>query len=185
MHYSGAETEILHHRYAQALIKLAQEENKLEKIEEDLMFFNNLIKKNKQFADILYHPEVDRNDKIELLEGVCKKLQLCPEIRSFLKLLANKNRFWLIHGVFLRYGDLYDLRRHRLKVWVKTAVSLKKSQLAKLETILKKRLNKDIFIQESIEPSLIGGLNLRIDSRVYNSALINRLKLLREDLARL
>lgn len=185
MHYNAPKIEVLHHRYAQALIEVAQENNRLDKIEEDLISLNTLARTNRQFAHILYHPEIDKDDKIKLLEDVCKKFHFCPEISSFLKLLAKKNRFRLIHGVFLRYRDLYDLRKHRIKVFVRTAISLKKSQLAKLKTILKKKLNKDIFIEEIIEPSLIGGLNLKIGSLAYNPSLVDRLKLLEEDLAKI
>lgn len=182
MYYSSPEVEVLHRRYAQALIEVAADNNRLDKVAEDFLFLNNLLKQNKDLAYTLYHPEIDKVDKLKLLEDICEKAGLCENFFSFLKLLLNKNRLKIIHGVFLKYRDLYEMRKSRLQVSVKTAAPLNKNQLSRLGTMLGSKLKKNIFIIDSVDPSLIGGLKLKIDSLVYNLSLADRLQFLKEKL---
>ena len=182
MYYLGPETEILHQRYAKALMQVAVEDKKLDKIEKDLLSLNQILKKNELLARIFYHPEIAKREKKSLIEKMCKESHLCDDIKSFLFLLAKKDRLRLIHGVFLKYRDLYDIQKRRQKVFVRTADSLGKQQISRLKKILDKILNKEIFIEEVIEPSLIGGIDLKIGDTVYNLSLLTRLQFMKERL---
>lgn len=182
MYYSSPEIEVLHRRYAQALIEAAAENNRLDKVAQDFVFLNNMLKQNKNLAAILYHPEIDKVDKLKLLEDICEKAEFCEDFFSLLKLLLNKNRLKILHGVFLKYRDLYEMRKSRLQVSVRTAAPLNKNQLNRLETMLGNKLKKNIFIIDSVDPSLMGGLNLKIDSLIYNLSLADRLQFFKEKL---
>lgn len=182
MSYLGPETEILHERYAEALIDIAEEAGKLDGVADNLTFLNELVRKDRLFAKILHHPEIDREDKLKALEAVSKKVQFCDEFYAFLKVLAKKNRLNLIHGIFLKYCDLYKEKRSKVKVFIKAAVSLSKAQIERLKEILSRTLRKDIIVEESIQPSLIGGLDIKIGDLVYNLSLADRLNLMGERL---
>lgn len=182
MYYSSSEIEILHRRYAQALIETAAEADRLDKVTQDFALLNNTLKQDKGLTAVLGHPEIDKADKLKLLESICEKAGFCEAFVFFLKLLLSKNRLKILHGVFLKYRDLYEMRKSRLQVFVRAASPLSKGQLSRLEKMLGDKLKKNIFIMDSVDPSLIGGLKLKIDSSVYNLSLADRLKILKEKL---
>lgn len=185
MSYLGPETEILHERYAEALIDVAEEAGRLDDIADNLTFLNELVSKQKHLAKILQHPEVAKEDKLNALAAISKEAGFCDEFYGFLEVLVRKSRLDLIHGVFLRYCDLYQERKSRLKVFIKTAASLSKAQIARLKDILSRKLKKDIIVEESVQPGLIGGMVLRIGDLVYNLSLVDRLNFMQERLTRL
>lgn len=182
MRYRGPETEILHGRYARALIDAATAGEKLDEVAKNLSLVSEMVRKNKQLSKILLHPGIDKAEKINLLESISKKARFCGEFRSFITVLARKNRLGLIHGVFLRYRDFYEQRKGLLKVFVTTAVSLSAAQLRALKGTLKRRLKKEIVIAQVVEPSLIGGFNVRIGNSVYNLSLASKAKLIKKGL---
>lgn len=182
MYYLGPEDEILHGRYARTLMAVAQESGRLDKIAKDIEAASQGIGENKLFAKIFSHPGIGKEDKQKLLEAFSKKAKFCQEFVYFLKLLAQNSRLNIIHGILLRYQDLYNLHKARQKVIVQTAVSLGREQINRLKTILGEILNKDIFLEQVIEPSLLGSFKLRIGNKTYNFSLVNRLKFLEERL---
>ena len=184
MKYQGPETEILHGRYARALIDVAAAGERLDEVAKNLSQVSEMVRKNKHFSKILLHPGVDKAEKINLLESISKQARFCKEFHSFIRVLARKNRLGLIHGVFLKYRDFYEQRKGLLKVFVTTAVSLSAAQLKRLKEVLERRLKKDIRISQVVEPSLIGGFNLRIGNSVYNLSLANKAKLIKKGLGK-
>lgn len=182
MSYLGPQTEILHERYAEALIDIAEEADKLDEIADNLTLLNELAGKGKQLRKVLQHPEIEKEDKLKVLEAVSKKANFCNEFRDFLKVLTEKDRLDLIHGVFLRYGDLCRAKKNRLKAVIKTAVSLNKDQIGRVKEILSRKLKKEIIVEEFIQPSLIGGLDIKIGDMVYNMSLFDRLNFMEERL---
>ena len=105
MRYQSPELEILHERYAGALMDIAEESGKLDEIEDNLSFITGLIKQDKKLARILQHPEISREDKLNLLKSIFKKADFCDEFFYFMQLLVKKNSLGLMHGIFLKYRD--------------------------------------------------------------------------------
>jgi len=182
MRYQGPETEILHERYATALFDIAQEAGKIDEVWENLQFFNELLKESADLRKILAHPGVSREEKLKALKIISGKRDFCGEFRGFIQVLAKNDRLGFAHGISLRYRDFYDKSKKRLKVFVKTAVSLSKEQTERIKGALKHQLKKDIMVEEIVDPRLIGGLDIRIGDMVYNRSLDKRLKLLKEGL---
>jgi len=182
MSYQGPNTEVLHQRYAQALIEFAEESNTLDKVLEDMAFFNNTLRDETSLAKVLHHPEVDKEKKRAIIDKICDKVEMCSQSVSFVKLLIAKNRLHLFHGTYLKYRDLYDIRRRRQKVFIESATALSKKQITNLKEILNKALKKNILIQESIKPSLAGGFNLKVGDKVYRLSVANRMSFIEEGL---
>ena len=180
----GPETEILHGRYARALIDIASSGEKLDEVAKNLSLISETVRKDKHLTKILLHPGVEKAEKMKLLDSISQQARFCKEFRSFIMVLARRNRLGLIHGIFLRYRDFYEQRKGLLKVFVTTALSLSVAQLKRLKGILKRRLKKEIVISQVVEPSLIGGFNLKIGNSVYNLSLANKAKLFKKGLGK-
>jgi F-type H+-transporting ATPase subunit delta len=182
MKYTGPETEVLHQRYAYALIETAEEAGKIDEVSENLTFLNKAIREDDQFFRVLKHPDISREDKLKLLEEVAKKGRFCDIFFDFIKLLVKKNRLSLIHGVFLKYRDIYEQRKHKLHIFVEAAISLGKDYISRLKEIFSKKFKKEIMVTEVIKPSLIGGFNVRVEDVVYNLSLADKFKLIEEEI---
>jgi len=182
MRYLGPETEILHERYARAIFGIAEDSKKLDEVAENLSCMNELTNENEALYRVLENPEVDKIEKLKVLGCISEKARFSEEFNAFLKLLVEKDRFSLIHGIFLRYRDLYDKKKKRLKVFIKTAQPLKKTRIEKLEGALSKTFKKDVKIAEILTPSLLGGLDIEIKDLVYNTSLAGRLEDIKERL---
>lgn len=182
MSYLGPETEILHERYAKALIDISEEADKLDEVADNLALLNELVRGERLFTKILQDPRIAKEDKLKTLEAISEKARFCDEFYDFLRVLTERDRLNIIHGVFLKHRDLYQGRKGKLKVVVETAVSLSREQIARLREVLSRKLKKDIIIEESIQPGLVGGLNIRIGDLAYNLSLADRLNLMEEGL---
>jgi len=182
MKYLGPEAEILHERYARALIAVAETSKKLDQVKDDLSLASSLIRENAELSKILLHPEIDKKEKTALLDNICRKVNFCSEIHSFVNVLVKNNRLGLIHGVFLRYRDFYERKKGILKVFITTADALDSAQKMRLKSMLKDAFKKEIALEEIIDPSLIGGFNLRIKGVVHNLSLASRVQLIKKGL---
>jgi len=94
--------------------------------------------------------------------------RFCDSFMDFLKLLIRKNRLNLIHGIFLRHRDYYDIERKKVKVFIRSAVELTQAQLDKLSGYLRSFLKKEVILDAEVDPSLIGGLFLKVHDRIYD-----------------
>lgn len=172
--------EILHHRYANALFGIARENEKEDVIMENLDILMRLVEGNKKIAKFLYNPVIGDEAKIKFLSSVAGEKKFCREFLEFLKLLVKKRRLRILHGIQLRYVDFYDSYKKRLAVLLESAYKLEASQVRQLKEVLAKRFGKEILVEQKIEPSLLGGLLIKVGDKIYDSSLRTGLLKLRE-----
>ncbi|MFH1645420.1 MAG: ATP synthase F1 subunit delta [Candidatus Omnitrophota bacterium] len=171
MYSLGPEAEVLHQRYAYALISLAKEENLLKKVADCLNFFVQLLKTNKEAELFFIHPEIGKESKHLLLSKIAEKINMPSSFFDFLKLLIDKHRIRLIHGIFLKYRDVYDDLMRRQKVFIRASASLTHTARTRLQNCLEKGIGKKILFEEIIDPSLIGGIRVQINDDVYDFSI--------------
>jgi F-type H+-transporting ATPase subunit delta len=174
--------EILHRKYARALIDLAKERNISQEIEEAFEKMITILKQNQSLSEVLLHPEISREEKFILIDKICKQDRFCDEFKDFLFTLLKANRFKLIHGIFLKYRELHDEAQGRLKVWVESAFGLDNQQKNRLVKTLESRLNRKIVLEASQTPGLIAGITIKAGSQIFDNSLNRNLELLRKRL---
>ena len=167
--------EILHQRYAKALFDLAREDSNTGRIMQELETLADIIHSNKEISQALRHPEISKDEKIKVLEEICEKGKPGKSFMNFLRVLTRKNRLNLINGILLRYRDYYDKERKRARVFVRSAVKLNQSQINKLLKRLCQLLKEEVTLEVKIDPSLIGGLFLKIHGRIYDASVVRAL----------
>lgn len=178
----GPEAEIIHQRYARALIAVAEEENILDKVEDDFSFFARLFKNNKDVEMFLVHPEISREDKHFFLSRITQKAKMPDPFVDFLKFLIDKRRICLIHGIFLKYRDIYDGLRRQQKVFVRSSIELTTLVRDRLKRCLEKGIGKKVFFEETIDKSLVGGIRVQISDKIYDFSIKTSLKKLQNKL---
>lgn len=172
--------EVLYHRYAGVLFEIAGERKAEREVMFNLEFLNEAIKKNEDINKILRSPIMEDEQKITLLRDIAKERKFSGIFVDFLKLLVKKRRMALLNGIFLRYTDFYNAHKKRVAVFLKSACGLEYAQLESIKALLAKKFNKDVLIHQSVEPSLVGGLSLKVGDRIYDTSVRIGLIKLRE-----
>lgn len=166
----------LHKRYAKAMFIHAKKYSDIDRIMRDIETLDEILHTSKDAFDILRHPETGKDERIDSMREIVKKAGLDNTLVDFLKVLVRKNRLDLIHGICLRFRNYYDEERKRTKVFVKSAVELSKEQIDKLLKTLCDRLKEEVSLDIKIDPSILGGLFVRIHDRIYDYTVLGMIK---------
>ncbi len=171
--------------YGEALFELAIEENKEKEMLEEVTLLSKLLKENQDFSDMMNHPKILKEEKIEALENVFKG-RFSDELTGFLVLILQKDRYKDIDGIL---ADFVSKMKEYLKIgiaYVTTAVSLKDSQKKEIEKkLLDTTSYETMEMHYAEDSSLIGGMLIRIGDRVVDSSIRTKLEHLTKELSNL
>jgi F-type H+-transporting ATPase subunit delta len=170
-------------RYAKALIEIAEEMNKLDKITKDVQFIDSLIKDSRELQLFLKSPIIKEDKKKEILKEIFSDSRVDPVTLKFILLLVEKNREDLLHDIVRTYRQLYDEKMGIVTAEITTAVEISDSEKKKIEKKILEltRANKVNPIYK-VDPSIIGGVIIRIGDTVYDASIRRKIQLLREQL---
>jgi F-type H+-transporting ATPase subunit delta len=171
-------------RYAQALFELAKAQNKLAAIEADLKSFKAMRAESADLRRLLGSPGFSAEDKTKALLALAEKAGLDPTTRKFLGLMGQNGRAAAIPSAITAFEALAAADRGAVSAEVTTAVKLTAAQESGLKAALRQALGKDPEISTRVDPSILGGLKVRVGSRLYDASLRSRLDSLRFALKR-
>lgn len=170
--------EILARRYAKALFETAQERKLLEKIRSELHNFAAALEENKAFADFFSSPEHSRADKRAAIEKVFQD-RYSNVFFNFLAVVIQKGRHNAMAEIVKSFDELYDRFTRRTRALAVTAVPLDKKISDDLKVSLSKSLNKQVDLENRVDPSILGGIVLNIDGKVMDGSVKQQLERLR------
>ena len=171
-------------RYAQALFDLAKGQGRLAAIEADLKAFKAMRAESADLRRLLGSPAFSAADKMKALAALADAAKLDPTTRKFLGLMARNGRASVIASAITAFEALAAAERGAVSAQVTTAVKLTPDQETGLKAALRLALGKDPEIQTVVDPAILGGLKVRVGSRLYDASLRSRLDSLRFALKR-
>lgn len=168
--------------YADALLKAAKDKGGSEEVLADMdAFIEQILEKHPEFHDILLSTIVSRDDKIALIDR-----SIAPhtsEIQAnFLRVLAKHDRLELLPLIVSEARKRQEVADGKERVSVTSAVALSDSSRKKVYDQLNAVLPFDPIVQEHVDPTLLGGLIIRIGDTIHDSSLRTRMKQLRTSL---
>ncbi|MDI6735151.1 MAG: ATP synthase F1 subunit delta [bacterium] len=169
-------------KYAEALIKIAKPQNRLDNLAEELKVVVETVLSNERLTKILRHPSPDHKDKEALLKEAISNYPLSETTLNLLLLLLKKDRLTLLEGIFLRYTKLVDTLQNRCQVDVISSIPLEFAQEERLRAKLADILQAKIKLNVKINPKILGGLVLHIGDKIIDGSIIKRLFMLRKEL---
>ncbi len=170
-------------KYAEALIKIAKPQDRLDAQAEELNLITKVILSNENLIKIIRHPGIKLKDKELLLRNVLKHYSLSEDTLNLLSLLLKKDRFNLLAGISSKYQQLVDTLENRCQVDIVSAVPLRKHEEEKLRIKLSNILQaKLIILKVNINPKILGGLVLHIGDKIIDGSIVRRLFMLRKEL---
>jgi F-type H+-transporting ATPase subunit delta len=168
-------------RYAKALFKLAQEQNLLDKIKQDLDFVYQAID-IKEFRDLINSPIIPVSQKKQVFVELFKD-RIDNSTLNFLLILAENRREQFLKIIILDFYKLYRQALGITQVELITAVELSEQTKQEFINILKKITNHKIDLIHKVNPEIIGGFIIRIDDRQLDTSIATQLQKLKKHIS--
>lgn len=167
-------------RYATALFELAEDEKALAELEADVDRFATMHDQSDDLQSFIRSPVYSAEEQMRALAGVLDKAGISGLVANFLKVVAANRRLFAVPDMITAFRRLVAERRGEVAAEVTSAEPLSEAHLAALKEALKQSLGKDVAIDARVDASLIGGLIVKVGSRMIDSSLrtkLNSLKL--------
>lgn len=163
-------------RYAAALFDLANEQRQLQQIEQDLSNLQNMLDSSKDFQRLVRSPVFSAEEQARALSAIAEKARLSPLTVNFLRLIARNRRQFALADMIKNFRSLAARHRGEVTADVTSAHPLTESQLETLrETLRVSVAGKSVQLHTRVDPNLLGGLVVKIGSRMIDSSLRTKL----------
>lgn len=176
--------ELVSKRYASALFELAFEEQNHHKVQEELGFILSCIKDEPSFFELLKSPLITADEKKDIISNVFRD-RVSMEVLNFLRIIIDKGREAYIEDIVKEYILLVDSVINKVDAVAITAVPMEKQDLLTLQTNLSKSSGKNIQLQNQVDPTIIGGVLVKIGDKVIDGTIKNRLATMQEQLSKI
>ena len=168
-------------RYAKALLDVL-DPGKAEGGREQLLRFMSTLSKQTDARVFLENPTVSTEHRRSLLNKIGDQLALDTQIRNFLGLLIDRNRLDLLEEIVSTYEALLDERVGIVRARVTSALELDPKQREQVAAKLQALTGKQVRMEVSVDPSLIGGLVAQVGSTIYDGSIRQQLQAFRNNL---
>ncbi|MDO1558964.1 F0F1 ATP synthase subunit delta [Brevundimonas sp. 2R-24] len=162
-------------RYAQALFDLALEEGALDAVRADLKGLKAALDGSADLRRLIGSPTFSSEDKGRGLVAVAAARGSTMTTAKFLGLLAQNGRAGALPGVIASFEKKWAAHTGVVSAEVTSAAALSHAQLAQVTSALRQALGKDPELSLRVDPALLGGLKIKIGSRLYDASLKTRL----------
>ncbi len=166
-------------RYARALFEVAQEQHLIDRVHQDFKNLVELIRQSSELRAFLAMPLDPKREKliIELFRDRFDDLLI-----NFLMLVLRNKRFNLIDQILAEYERQVDQLYNRISVEAITAIPLPDDKLAELNRTIASAMKAEVRLENRVDHTILGGIILRLDDRVYDASLLTQFKKLKSQL---
>ena len=162
-------------RYATALFELALEQRAVDAVRADLERFDALIAESEDLNRLVRSPVFGADEQTRALAGVLDKAGIGGIAANFLKLVTRNRRLFAVRQIVKAYKALVARHKGEVTAQVTVAEKLSDAHLAALKDTLKQVTKQDVQLDVQVEPAIIGGLVVKLGSRMVDSSLRTKL----------
>jgi len=162
-------------RYAQAVFELARDDNAIDRVAEDFATLKKLMAEVKELDVLVRSPLLSREQQAKALGPVLDKIGAAHLTVKFLLLLAQKRRLSTLPGIIAAYNRRVAKLKGEIEAEVTSARPLSDRETGELKTILKQKLGREPRLDAKVDPSLLGGLVVKVGSRMIDSSIRTKL----------
>jgi F-type H+-transporting ATPase subunit delta len=167
-------------RYAQALFDLAKESNAADTVEADLANFQTLIDESDDLRRFLRSPAIAADEQVKALDAILKRAGIAGTAAKFLKLVAAKRRLFALEAMIRDYRTLNDAEKGVARAEVTVAEPLKDAHVLALKDALSSVAGRSgVEVSIKLDPAIIGGMIVKLGSRMIDSSLRTKLNTIR------
>lgn len=162
-------------RYASALFELASETKQAAEVEKDLQTFQALLDESADFSRMVRSPVIPADEQSKALAAILGKAGVGALTQNFIKLIAKNRRLFAVADMIKAFRAIAAKARGEVSAEVASAVALSDAQVQALKETLKASVGKDVTLAAKVDPSLLGGLVVKMGSRMIDSSLKTKL----------
>ena len=162
-------------RYATALFELALEENAVDSVRSDLEAFDALVGGSPDLTRLVRSPVFSADEQAKALAAVLAKAGIGGLAAKFLNVVTSNRRLFAVRDMVRGYNALVARHKGEVTAQVTVAEPLKDEHLAALKDALKTVTDKDVQIDVQVVPAIIGGLVVKLGSRMVDASLRTKL----------
>ena len=162
-------------RYATALFDLARETNAIDAVKADLERFDALVAENPDLNRLVRSPVFSAAEQLQALSAVLDRAGIGGLAAKFLKLVTMNRRLFAARDMVRGYRELVALHKGEATAEVTVAERLKDDHVAALKSALKAVSGKDVDLDIKVDPTIIGGLVVKLGSRMVDTSLRTKL----------
>jgi len=166
-------------RYASALFELAGETGAREDVEQDLGRFEALLDGSADLLSLVRSPAYSADEQVRAVSAVLDKAGISGLARNFICLVASNRRLFAVADMIKGYRALMAHARGEVSAEVISASELTQKQIEALRGSLKQAVGSDVRIDTRVDETLLGGLIVKVGSRMVDSSLKTKLDTLR------
>jgi F-type H+-transporting ATPase subunit delta len=167
-------------RYAAALFDLAEDGKALDDVGSELQQLQTMIESSGDLQRLVRSPAISSADQHRAMQALLEKTGTSDLVRRFAGVVVRKRRLFSLSDMIRAYLDLMAQRRGETSAEVMSAKALSKTQVTALSAALKQAVGTDVVLSQRVDPEVLGGLVVKIGSRMIDSSLrtkLNRLSL--------
>jgi F-type H+-transporting ATPase subunit delta len=163
-------------RYASALFELALEEKATDAVEADLDAFDALIASSADLDRLVRSPVFDADDQLRALSAILDKAGIMGLAANFLRVITTNRRLFAVRAMIRGYRMLVARHKGEVVAHITVAEQLNDKNVDALKSALKSVTGgKDIDLDVTVDPAIIGGLVVKVGSRMVDSSLRTKL----------
>jgi F-type H+-transporting ATPase subunit delta len=162
-------------RYASAVFDLAKDGKKLKALETDVDALGAALDDSSDFADLISSPIYGRDAQGAAITAIAKKMELSPVVSNTLALMAQKGRLFVLPQLVEQLREKIAEEKGEVTADVTAAKALTKAQSDKLAKTLKEQIGKTVKINMTVDESLIGGLIVKVGSKMIDTSIRSKL----------
>ncbi|TDE36630.1 F0F1 ATP synthase subunit delta [Antarcticimicrobium sediminis] len=162
-------------RYAKAIFEIAKENNDLAGLEAGVNDLAAALDDSADLRDLMASPLYARAEQEAAITAVAQKMGVTEVLRKSLALMAQKRRLFVVPQLIVALRDLVAEERGEVTADVISAKALTKAQADKLAKTLTARVGKTVNVNATVDESLIGGLVVKVGSKMIDTSIRSKL----------
>lgn len=162
-------------RYATALFELARDEKSVDAVKADLDAFDSLLSESTDLNRLVRSPVFGADEQRRALSAVLDKAGIKGLAANFLLLVASNRRLFAAHDMIRGFRTLVAKHKGEVTAQVTVADKLNDARLNEIKAALKSVTGKDVQVDVQVDPAIIGGLIVKVGSRMVDSSLRTKL----------
>lgn len=169
-------------RYARALFSMGVDRGTFEQLGKELEAFSDLWSGSAELRQAMENPVFKVSEKRAVLQNILPRVAPTSEVQKFILLLLERRRLQGVAAISRAYRELADAHTGRVRAHVTSAQPLAAAELERVRQSLAKRTGKQVILESSVDPALIGGLVARVGDLVLDGSVRTQLGTLRDKL---
>lgn len=162
-------------RYAVALFELARDRRQLDQVERDLATLTRMLEESADLRRLVLSPVITADDQAKGLGALLAKAGIAGLAGNFVNLIVRNRRLFALADMIRAFQALLARERGEVNADVTSAHPLTPAQMQALSDTLRTSIGKNVRIDTRVDPNLLGGLIVKVGSRMIDSSLRTKL----------